>query len=323
MRLKLKILRSQSRLADANHPSSPAGRKGAVNHFGGRQDAHTENARGTPLSARRRPMTDVAVAGAAGRMGRILVAALGAEPTLRLSAAFEHSDSPFLGSDSGSVAGSVPNDILLRADLAAANWDVLIDFSTPAAVLEHLHFCRDNGRRMVIGTTGLNASQKQSLEGAAKDIAIVFSPNMSVGVNLCFHLIEQAARALGKEADIEILEMHHRDKTDAPSGTALRMGEAAAAARGQDFDKAAVYQRQGQTGARPDGAIGFAALRGGSAVGEHTVLFALGGERVEITHRAESRMAFALGAVRAARWVCGMPPGLYDMQDVLKPKKKD
>lgn len=262
-------------------------------------------------------MTAVAIAGAAGRMGRTLVAALAEEQALHLGAAIEHPDAPQLGEDSGTVAGSAANGILLGADLAAADWDVLIDFTMPEAVIEHLHFCHESGRAMVIGTTGLDAQQRQSLQAVAADIALVFAPNMSTGANLCLHLVEKSARTLGSDADIEIMELHHRHKVDAPSGTALRMGELAAAARGQDFEQAAVYHRHGQTGPRPDGAIGFAVLRGGDAVGEHTALFSLDGERVEIRHRADSRMAFARGALRAARWVAGRAPGLYDMQDVL------
>ena len=266
-------------------------------------------------------MTAVAIAGAAGRMGRTLVAALQEAQTLRLAAAIEHAGSPDVGSDSGTAAGIGANGIAVSAELAAARWEVLIDFSTPEAMSEHLNFCRAAGRAMVIGTTGLDPKQHRALQDAAADIAIVFAPNMSIGINLCLHLIEQAARALGPAADIEILEMHHRHKTDAPSGTALRMGEVAAAARGQELSQAAVYHRQGQTGPRPDGAIGFAVLRGGNAVGEHTAFFTLEDERVDITHRAGSRAAFARGALRAASWVTQQPPGLYDLQDVLALEK--
>ena len=170
---------------------------------------------------------------------------------------------------------------------------------------------------MVIGTTGLEASAEQRIQEAAKDIAIVFAPNMSVGVNLCFTLLATAARVLGEEADVEIIEAHHRHKADAPSGTALRMGEVVAKARGRDLKACAVYARQGMTGERARGTIGFASIRAGDIVGEHTVLFAGGGERVEITHRAESRLTFANGALRAARWLTDRNKGLYDMQDVL------
>ena len=194
---------------------------------------------------------------------------------------------------------------------------MLIDFTLPEVMLKNLEFCRQAGKSMVIGTTGLDAAQKQLLAEASKDIAIVFAANFSVGVNLSLKLLDMAARVLGDDADIEIIEAHHRHKIDAPSGTALRMGEVIANALDRDLQKVAVYGREGHTGVRERETIGFATVRGGDVVGDHTVLFACEGERLEITHKASSRMTFAKGAVRAALWLDGREPGLYDMQDVL------
>ena len=199
----------------------------------------------------------------------------------------------------------------------AEEFDVLIDFTLPEVMLKNLAFCRKAGKAMVIGTTGLDAAQKQLLAEAGKDIPIVFAANFSVGVNLSLKLLEMTARVLGDDADIEIIEAHHRHKIDAPSGTALRMGEVIADALDRDLQKVAVYGREGHTGARERETIGFATVRGGDVVGDHTVLFACEGERLEITHKASSRMTFAKGAVRAALWLDGREPGLYDMQDVL------
>jgi len=193
----------------------------------------------------------------------------------------------------------------------------LIDFTLPEVMLKNLAICRKNGKAMVIGTTGLDAAQKQLLADAGKDIPIVFAANFSVGVNLSLKLLDLTARVLGDDADIEIIEAHHRHKIDAPSGTALRMGEVIADALGRDLQEVAVYGREGHTGARERDTIGFATVRGGDVVGDHTVLFATEGERLEITHKASSRMTFAKGAVRAALWLDGREPGLYDMQDVL------
>ncbi|MNF99362.1 4-hydroxy-tetrahydrodipicolinate reductase [compost metagenome] len=194
---------------------------------------------------------------------------------------------------------------------------MLIDFTLPEVMLKNLAFCRKAGKAMVIGTTGLDAAQKQLLAEAGKDIPIVFAANFSVGVNLSLKLLDMAARVLGDDADIEIIEAHHRHKIDAPSGTALRMGEVIAEALDRDLQKVAVYGREGHTGVRERETIGFATVRGGDVVGDHTVLFACEGERLEITHKASSRMTFAKGAVRAALWLDGREPGLYDMQDVL------
>jgi len=194
---------------------------------------------------------------------------------------------------------------------------VLIDFTSPAATMAHLALCQGAGKGMVIGTTGLSEEQKAQIGAAAADIGVVLAPNMSVGVNLCFKLLDLAARVMGEGADIEIIEAHHRHKVDAPSGTALRMGEVVADALGRDLSKVAVYGREGQTGAREPDTIGFETIRAGDVVGEHTVWFATNGERMEITHKASSRMTFASGAARAAGWLKEQPNGLYDMQDVL------
>lgn len=261
----------------------------------------------------------VAIAGAGGRMGRTLTAAVQATPALRVSAATERSDSGLIGLDVGEVAGIGRVGALIRPDLdeVLGEFDVLIDFSTPSATMHHLALCRDARCRMVIGTTGLAAVQREALAEAAIDIALVYAPNMSVGVNLCLKLLDLAARVLGDEVDIEIIEAHHRHKVDAPSGTALRMGEVIAAALGRDLDQCAVYGRQGQTGARERQSIGFATIRAGDIVGDHRVWFAADGERVEIAHQASSRLTFARGACRAAQWIVGHERGLFDMQDVL------
>jgi len=194
---------------------------------------------------------------------------------------------------------------------------VLIDFTRPGPTLANLEICRSAGRRMVIGTTGFSEAQKAKIAAAANDIGVVFAPNMSVGVNLCLKLLDMAARVLGDEVDVEVIEAHHRHKVDAPSGTALRMGEVVAAALGRDLGSCAVYGREGHTGERDRRTIGFETIRAGDIVGDHTVLFAGTGERVEITHKASSRMTFANGAVRAAGWLMAQPAGLFDMQDVL------
>jgi 4-hydroxy-tetrahydrodipicolinate reductase len=196
-------------------------------------------------------------------------------------------------------------------------FDVVIDFTSPAATAVHLDVCRQHGKAIVIGTTGLSDEQKAAIRAASADIGIVFAPNMSVGVNLCFRLLDLAARVMGEDADIEVIEAHHRHKVDAPSGTALGMGEVVAAALGRDLKEVAVYGREGRTGARDHETIGFETIRAGDVVGEHTVWFATEGERVEIAHKASSRMTFAKGAVRAADWLVAQGKGMYDMQDVL------
>ncbi len=264
-------------------------------------------------------MTRIAIAGAAGRMGRSLIQAVHDTEGLELTAALEHPDSTLLGSDAGDLAGLGRLGVTLGADLAAVSgeFDVLIDFTRPEPTLANLQTCRSAGRRMVIGTTGFSEAQKAEIAAAANDIGVVFAPNMSVGVNLCLKLLDMAARVLGDEVDIEVIEAHHRHKVDAPSGTALRMGEVVAAALGRDLASCAVYGREGHTGERDRRTIGFETIRAGDIVGDHTVLFAGTGERVEITHKASSRMTFANGAVRAAGWLMAQQAGLYDMQDVL------
>ena len=264
-------------------------------------------------------MTRIAISGVSGRMGRVLVEGCYQAQGLRLGAAIGRSDSPALGQDAGELAGLGKLGVVVRGELQAVlnDFDVLVDFTRPEASLGYIEACRQAGKKLVIGTTGFDAAGKAAIAAAARDIAIVFAPNMSVGVNLSFKLLELAAKVLGDEVDIEIIEAHHRHKVDAPSGTALRMGEVVAAALGRDLKDCAVYGREGVTGERARSTIGFATLRGGDIVGDHTVLFAGDGERVEITHKASSRMNFAKGALRAALWLEGKKSGLYDMQDVL------
>lgn len=264
-------------------------------------------------------MIRVAIAGAAGRMGRNLVDVCSHSENVRCTVASEQINSPFVGMDAGELAGVGGLQVKIATDLLplAEHFDVLIDFTRPAATLDHLVLCRKLGKAMVIGTTGFSAEQKMEIFHAADYIPIVFAPNMSVGVNLCFKLLDMAARVLGDSVDIEVMEAHHRHKVDAPSGTALAMGQVVAKALGRDLEQCAVYGREGVTGERDRSTIGFATVRAGDIVGEHTVLFADVGERIEITHRASSRMTFAKGAVRAAAWLAGREPGLFDMQDVL------
>ena len=262
-------------------------------------------------------MINIAVAGAAGRMGRTLIEACARAEGMRLSAALERPGSPVIGADAGEHAGVGKLGVIVGSSFGKQDFDVLVDFTTPEATLAHLDHCLKAKKKMVIGTTGLDESGRNRIAKTAKDIAIVFAPNMSVGVNLCFKLLETAARVLGNDVDVEIVEAHHRHKVDAPSGTALRMGEVLAKALGRDLKECAVYDRHGVRGERKRQTIGFSAIRAGDIVGDHTVLFAGGGERLEITHRAESRLTFANGALRAARWVTDQKPGLYDMQDVL------
>lgn len=263
--------------------------------------------------------TRIGVVGANGRMGRALIEAAHHSQGSDLTAAFARTGSPLIGQDAGTVAGAGNIGVPVIDDIVSAcpNFDVLIDFTSVDATMDHLAICREHGRGIVIGTTGLSSAQKQTLAEAAREIPIVFAPNMSIGVNVALRLLDQAARLLGDGYDVEIIEAHHRHKVDAPSGTALRMGEVVADAYGRDLDRVAVYGREGITGARDANTIGFATVRGGDVVGDHTVLFAGIGERIEITHKASSRMTFAKGAVRAAMWLDGKAPGLYDMQDVL------
>ncbi|MGD2138709.1 MAG: 4-hydroxy-tetrahydrodipicolinate reductase [Gammaproteobacteria bacterium] len=264
-------------------------------------------------------MTRIAISGAAGRMGRSLIEAVHNTSGLDLTVALERPDNTLLGSDAGELTGLGRLGVTLAADIAAVSdeFDVLIDFTRPEPALANLAICRAAGCRMVIGTTGFSEEQKLEIAAAADDIGVVFAPNMSIGVNLCLKLLDVAARVLGDEVDIEIVEAHHRHKVDAPSGTALRMGEVVAAALGRDLASCAVYGREGHTGERDRRTIGFETIRAGDIVGDHTVLFAGAGERVEITHKASSRMTFANGAVRAAGWLMARETGLFDMQDVL------
>ncbi len=265
-------------------------------------------------------MTRIAIAGAAGRMGRVLIEAVDTNDRADLGAAVVHSDDPMVGVDAGAIAGlgkSMAVKAVPSLESVLNDFDVLIDFTAPAVTLENIRLCRQYGKKIVIGTTGLTAEQKREMDNAAADMGIVFAPNYSVGVNLCLNLLKMAASVIGDDSDIEVIEMHHRHKVDAPSGTALRMGEVVADTLGWDLDEVAVYGRDGHTGARPQKQIGFETIRGGDVVGDHTVMFASEGERVEITHKAQSRMTFAKGAVRAALWVADQPNGVYDMQDVL------
>jgi len=260
----------------------------------------------------------IAVAGAAGRMGRILIESVLAAPDMRLAGALEQPGSPALGKDAGEMVGA-PNGVKVSDQIEAvlAGADCLIDFTRPQGTLAHLEICRRRGVHLVIGTTGFDAAGRAAIAEASRDIPIVFSPNMSIGINLVFSLLEVAARALCEGYDVEIIEAHHRHKVDAPSGTALRMGEVVAQAQGRDLAECAIYGRQGHTGERDANSIGFATVRGGDIVGDHTVLFAGTGERIEISHRAASRIPYASGALRAARYLRGKANGLYDMQDVL------
>jgi len=252
-------------------------------------------------------------------MGRALIEACRRSPGLRLAAALDRPGSSTIGQDAGDLAGLGKLGVPVTDNLATALTaiDCLIDFTRPEASLDYIAACRKAGRKMVIGTTGFDAAGKQAIADAGREISIVFAPNMSVGVNLSLKLLDMAARVLGDEVDIEIIEAHHRHKVDAPSGTALRMGEVVAQALGRNLKDCAVYGREGVTGERQRSTIGFATVRGGDIVGDHTVMFAGEGERVEITHKASSRMTFAAGALRAARWLADRERGLYDMQDVL------
>lgn len=260
----------------------------------------------------------IAVAGASGRMGRMLVEAVLASGDCSLTGALDVPGSPALGGDAGAFLGR-PTGVAVTADLhrGLAGADVLIDFTRPEGTLAHLAACRELGVAMVIGTTGLTPAHKAEVAAAAATLPIVMAPNMSVGVNVMLKLLDQAARALAQGYDIEVVEAHHRHKVDAPSGTALAMGETLARALGRDLKDCAVYAREGVTGERDPSSIGFATIRGGDIVGDHTVMFAGTGERIEITHRSSSRANYAAGSLRAARFLQGRPAGLYGMDDVL------
>jgi len=260
----------------------------------------------------------IVIAGCTGRMGKTLLEGVMQSDDLSLHAALDHKGSEYLGKDAGELIGKSCG-IKIGADVAVAlkGADVLIDFTRPEGTLDHIAVCQKLGVNIVIGTTGFNAQQKALLGAAAQHIGVMFAPNMSVGVNLTFKLLEMAAKVLSHGFDIEIVEAHHRHKVDAPSGTALGMGEVIAKTLGRDLEKCAVYGREGITGERDPSTIGFATVRGGDIVGEHTVMFAGIGERIEITHKASSRATFALGSLRAARFLKINKPGMYDMQDVL------
>ena len=264
-------------------------------------------------------MTRIAVMGAAGRMGKVLVEAVHQAPGLTLGAAIVSPSSSLIGADAGELAGVGKLGVSIKSSLAGAadDFDVLIDFTNPELTLANLQECVKLGKAMVIGTTGLSSAHKQTLAEQAQHTPVVFAPNMSVGINLLLDILHRAASVLQDGYDVEIIETHHRHKVDAPSGTALRLGEVVAEAMGRNLDECAVYGREGNTGPRKANEIGFETIRAGDVVGDHTVLFASEGERIEITHKASSRMTFAKGAVRACAWLHGRPSGLYDMQDVL------
>jgi 4-hydroxy-tetrahydrodipicolinate reductase len=263
-------------------------------------------------------MLRIAIAGASGRMGRMLIEAVGSAPDMTLCGALDIATSDAIGTDPLAVFGG-QSSVRVTDDLQAGlqSADVLIDFTRPAATLAHLAACQRSGTRMVIGTTGFTDSERSMLQAAARDLAIVLSPNMSIGVNVAMKLIAQATAALAASCDIEIVESHHRDKVDAPSGTALKMGEVVAAAQGKRLADIEVHARHGHTGARVPGSVGFSAIRGGDVVGDHTVMFLGTGERIEITHRSTSRANYAQGSLRAARFLADRASGLYDMDDVL------
>ena len=260
----------------------------------------------------------IAIVGAGGRMGRMLIEAALKDDSIKLVSAIDQVGSPAIGKDAGELVG-MPCGVMVTSDIEAgiAKADCLIDFTRPEGTLEHLSICCRHKVAIVIGTTGFDDESKQTIADAAQLIPVVFAPNMSVGVNVVFKLLETASRIMSEGYDIEIVEAHHKLKIDAPSGTALRMGEVVAQAMGRDLKKCAVYAREGVTGERDPSSIGFATVRGGDIVGDHTVMYCGTGERVEISHKAGSRMPYALGSMRAARFLEDKPKGLFDMQDVL------
>ncbi|HUR42302.1 MAG TPA: 4-hydroxy-tetrahydrodipicolinate reductase [Verrucomicrobiae bacterium] len=264
--------------------------------------------------------TRIAIHGAAGRMGRAVIQTALATPSVKLVAAVDRQDNAELGEDVAEVVGQAPIGISVgyTIDPMSDPFEVLVDFTQPEATLNALELCRSHRKAMVIGTTGFSPAQRKAIEAAAKDIPICTAANFSIGVNVVLSLLGDAARLLGEDYDVEIIEAHHRHKNDAPSGTALAMGEEVARTLGRNFKDCAIYGREGQTGARERKTIGFATVRGGDVVGDHTVLFLGEGERVEISHKATSRLNFAQGALRAACWLAGRQPGLYSMQDVLR-----
>lgn len=264
-------------------------------------------------------MIRVAVAGAAGRMGKANIQAVEAADGMQLGAAIVSPQSSLIGADAGELAGVGKLGVALSGSLGNVinDFDVLIDFTSPQVTLANMALCAEHGKRIVIGTTGLTPEERAELDSYADKMPVVFASNMSVGVNLSFKLLAMAAKVLGDDYDVEIIEAHHHHKVDSPSGTALSMGEAVAGALGRDLRECAVYGREGQVGARTQKEIGFATVRAGDVVGDHTVLFANEGERLEITHKASSRLTFAKGAVRAVSWLNEQSEGIYSMQDVL------
>jgi 4-hydroxy-tetrahydrodipicolinate reductase len=264
-------------------------------------------------------MTNIAVLGVSGRMGRCLIRSIRESADLSVSGALASPQSQTLGRDAGDVADSGPVGVTVTADRteALAGADVAIDFTLPGAAIGNLEAAVALGIPMVIGTTGLDEAAQAAVRRLSRDLPVLVAPNMSLGVNLLFSLVDRAAAALGEDYDIEVFEAHHRNKVDAPSGTALRIAEIAAGARGRILADVGIHTRAGQIGPRPRGGIGFAVMRGGDIVGEHRVTYAGIGESLEISHRASDRMTFAYGAVTAARWIVGRPPGLYGMADVL------
>jgi len=264
-------------------------------------------------------LTRIAVTGAAGRMGKMLIEALALSSEAELSAAIVLPGSSLIGSDAGELAGIGANGVVVCGNLAEKtdSFDVLIDFSAPDATLANAVLCAEYGKGIVVGTTGFTVEEEQALLDYQKQIAMCKAANFSTGVNVCLNLLQKAAETLGDDYDVEIYEAHHRHKVDAPSGTALAMGESVAEGLNRDLRSVAIYGREGQTGAREKETIGFATVRGGDIVGDHTVMFLGDGERVEITHKATSRMSFARGAVRAAAWLSSKSTGLYEMRDVL------
>lgn len=261
----------------------------------------------------------IAVTGAAGRMGKTLIEAIALNPETSLTAAIERPESTLVGVDAGELVGLGKNAVRIVGDINEVidQFDVLIDFTAPASTATNAEVCGAAGKKIVIGTTGCNEAQLAGINNAAQNTAICMASNFSTGVNVCFKLLSEAAAILGSDYDVEIVEAHHRHKVDSPSGTALSMARSVADALGRDLKEVAVYGREGQVGARTKPEIGISAVRGGDVVGDHTVMFLADGERVEITHKASSRMSFARGAVRAAAWLASKPVGLFDMQDVL------
>jgi 4-hydroxy-tetrahydrodipicolinate reductase len=265
-------------------------------------------------------MTRIAIMGAAGKMGRILIEATMLNAQVKLGGCVVHKTDPLLGIDAGVISGTGKSlGVKTVDDLCAAldDFDVLIDFTSPDVTIKNIEICCEAKKKIIIGTTGFSDEQKEIMKDYSSKMAIVFAPNYSVGVNLCLNLLKMASSVMGEDSDIEVIEMHHSHKVDSPSGTALRMGEVIAESMNWDLNEVACYGREGKTGARPHKQIGFETIRGGDVIGDHTVMFAAEGERVEITHKAQSRMTFAKGAVRAAQWVSAKDNGLFDMSDVL------